>query len=56
MCLMCVGEDPTNSNPANKAARDLALTCLVSLLKGMKSAPTARATMYVAELKSALWQ
>jgi hypothetical protein len=39
--FMRAGEDSTNSDPASKTARDQALTRLVFLLKGMKSAPTA---------------
>ena len=43
---MSASEDPTNSNPASKTARDQALTRLVSLLKGLESAPTASGAVY----------
>ena len=33
--FMRAGEDPTNTNPANTAARTKALTRLQALLKGM---------------------
>jgi carboxymethylenebutenolidase len=39
--FMRAGEDPTNTVPGNKKAREEAFTRLVTLLKGMKSAPTA---------------
>jgi carboxymethylenebutenolidase len=35
---MRAGEDPGNTNPANKTARDQALARLVKLLKDLKSA------------------
>jgi len=40
--FMRAGEDPTNTNPANKTAREQAFVRLVALLKGEKSAPTAK--------------
>jgi carboxymethylenebutenolidase len=39
--FMRAGEDPTNTVPANKTAREQAFTRLVTLIKGMKSASTA---------------
>jgi carboxymethylenebutenolidase len=39
--FMRAGEDPTNTVPGNKTAREQAFTRLVTLLKGMKNAPTA---------------
>jgi carboxymethylenebutenolidase len=39
--FMRAGEDPGNTNPANKTAREQALARLVKLLKGMKSAMAA---------------
>jgi carboxymethylenebutenolidase len=38
--FMRAGEDPTNTVPGNKMAREQAFTRLVILLKGMKNAPT----------------
>ncbi|QNI33752.1 dienelactone hydrolase family protein [Alloacidobacterium dinghuense] len=39
--FMRAGEDPTNTVPANKTAREQAFTRLVTLLKGVKSASVA---------------
>jgi carboxymethylenebutenolidase len=39
--FMRAGEDPTNTVPANKTAREEAFARLVTLLKAMKSSPTA---------------
>lgn len=39
--FMRAGEDPTNTVPGNKKAREEALTRMVSVLKEMKSAPKA---------------
>jgi len=39
--FMRAGEDPTNTVPGNKTAREQGFTRLVSLLKTMKSAPVA---------------
>jgi carboxymethylenebutenolidase len=39
--FMRAGEDPSNTNPANKTARDQAFARLVKLLKDMKTAKTA---------------
>jgi len=39
--FMRAGEDPTNTVPGNKKAREEAFTRLVSLIKELKSAPTA---------------
>jgi carboxymethylenebutenolidase len=39
--FMRAGEDPTNTVPGNKTAREAGFTRLVTLLKGMKSAPVA---------------
>src|SRR5215472_2134375 len=39
--FMRAGEDPNNTNPANKTARDQALARLVKLLKEIKAASTA---------------
>jgi carboxymethylenebutenolidase len=41
--FMRAGEDPSNTVPANKTARDEAFARLVKLLKGMKSASAAAA-------------
>ena len=40
--FMRAGEDPTNSNPANKIAREQALARLVKLLKDLKPAPAGK--------------
>lgn len=42
--FMRAGEDPTNTNPANKAAREQAYARLVKLLHAFKSAHAAAAT------------
>lgn len=42
--FMRAGEDPSNTNPANKTAREQAFTRLVSLLKGEKGATTKRSS------------
>jgi carboxymethylenebutenolidase len=42
--FMRAGEDPTNTNPANKTARDQGFARLVKLLHEMKSAHAATAT------------
>jgi len=42
--FMRAGEDPGNTNPANKAARDQAFTRLTSLLKSLPSAHSSIAT------------
>lgn len=42
--FMRVGEDPTNTVPGNKTAREQAFTRLVTLIKEMKSAPSASIT------------
>jgi carboxymethylenebutenolidase len=39
--FMRAGEDPSNTNPANKTAREQAFARLVKLLHGMKSAQSA---------------
>src|SRR5277367_4825715 len=40
--FMRAGEDPANTNPANKTAREQAFVRLVALLKDTKSAPAAK--------------
>ncbi len=39
--FMRAGEDPTNTVPGNKTAREQGFARLVTLLDGLKSAPTA---------------
>jgi carboxymethylenebutenolidase len=41
--FMRAGEDPSNTNPANKTARDQGFARLVKLLHAMKNAPSAAA-------------
>ena len=44
--FMRAGEDPTNTVPGNKTAREQAFTRLVTLIKEMKTAPVASNTTY----------
>jgi len=42
--FMRAGEDPSNTNPANKTAREQAFARLVAVLKGEKGTPTTRSS------------